>query len=760
MSEKKTKASDKDVSTETKVSGVASAKDLEQAWGVIRKITIALERILGIDINRDGVIGKDKGQVSVRLVAGIGLLLMIALSISVYAGARTLWSLDDAAGNAGVFAITTDDDGTSDLSLNGGALSMGDLTTSGDIDIDGGDITAPADLTITPAGGDVIIAANLQVSGTTGIDATAGDYIMENDEILRNDVNSDVEIIFADTGAILGQLIIDSSTLSATMAANDLYEIIARAQNDSAEAIDYITLQLKILDETTNTEDSAFIFQGQVDGTETTIAQLDGANGLDLQVGKITLANDETIDNSATDDTVTVASGDASLIFELKTPNTTAGSVTLAMTTDNSTDAGDDTAWLAADGGTIAYQTDIDSAGTLATKWTLGNQGLMTLKNGETVDNSTTDDTVTIASDDAALIVEMKSPLTSAGNVTLKAISDNSTDAGDDMALFFEDGGTMSYQTDADSAGTLATKLSIDKDGLVTLDSGETINNNTTDDTITVASDDASLVFELKTPNDTAGSVTLRATTDNSTDAGDDTALLFEDGGTMSYQTDIDSAGTLATKLAVNNQGIVTLKNGEQIDNATADAAIDITFDDDATTLGVVRLESTNPSGSMSAGDQMEIVCRAQNDSAEAIDYATIQFEIIDETTNTEDAAFIFTSQVNGTATTAAQLDAVTGLAMGTALKVTSDDIESSSRNVVISKDATTIYAIESGTCTNGQTVTFTTAFSSGTPVVILTYQEDAGVDTVCEATSITTTNFACQAAVAKDVGWMAMGVK
>lgn len=64
---------------------------------------------------------------------------------------------------------------------------------------------------------------------------------------------------------------------------------------------------------------------------------------------------------------------------------------------------------------------------------------------------------------------------------------------------------------------------------------------------------------------------------------------------------------------------------------------------------------------------------------------------------------------------------------------------------------------IDYGTCTNGQTVTFTAAFGAA-PSVCLTYAEDAGEDTVCEAVSITTTNFVVQAAAAKDVSYIAVG--
>jgi hypothetical protein len=54
--------------------------------------------------------------------------------------------------------------------------TAGALTIAGDIDIDGGDITCPADLTITPAGGDVSIAGTVTASGDiTGNGNIVGD---------------------------------------------------------------------------------------------------------------------------------------------------------------------------------------------------------------------------------------------------------------------------------------------------------------------------------------------------------------------------------------------------------------------------------------------------------------------------------------------------------------------------------------------------------------------------------------------------------
>lgn len=55
------------------------------------------------------------------------------------------------------------------LTVTGTSLLVGNVTLTGDIDIDGGDITCPADLLITPAGSEVHINGGLAIGDTTAV---------------------------------------------------------------------------------------------------------------------------------------------------------------------------------------------------------------------------------------------------------------------------------------------------------------------------------------------------------------------------------------------------------------------------------------------------------------------------------------------------------------------------------------------------------------------------------------------------------------
>jgi len=130
-----------------------------------------------------------------------------------------------------------------------------------------------------------------------------------------------------------------------------------------------------------------------------------------------------------------------------------------------------------------------------------------------------------------------------------------------------------------------------------------------------------------------------------------------------------------------------------------------------------------------------------------ALEAYTNRVQALEGLTNTYNQAAVDAAAATGDVATAiADLDTVEGGSIQT-------------RKTVLGPDNTDILVVESGTCTNGETVAFTTAFGA-TPQVFVTYQEDAGADTVCEAASVTTTNFACQAAVAKSCAWLAIGQK
>lgn len=59
--------------------------------------------------------------------------------------------------------------GNDNFKVDGTSLLVGAVTLTADIDIDGGDITAPADLTITPAGLEVIVMGGLAVGDATQV---------------------------------------------------------------------------------------------------------------------------------------------------------------------------------------------------------------------------------------------------------------------------------------------------------------------------------------------------------------------------------------------------------------------------------------------------------------------------------------------------------------------------------------------------------------------------------------------------------------
>jgi hypothetical protein len=74
-----------------------------------------------------------------------------------------------------------------------------------------------------------------------------------------------------------------------------------------------------------------------------------------------------------------------------------------------------------------------------------------------------------------------------------------------------------------------------------------------------------------------AGAATINLIADEGDDAGDKGALVMADGGALAWQTDKDLKGTLATKLAIGNTGIVTLKGGATLDNTTSATELNIT---------------------------------------------------------------------------------------------------------------------------------------------------------------------------------------
>ena len=93
-----------------------------------------------------------------------------------------------------------------------------------------------------------------------------------------------------------------------------------------------------------------------------------------------------------------------------------------------------------------------------------------------------------------------------------------------------------------------------------TLENGEQILNGT-DGTVQIIDndDDVNLIVDFKTTATNAGTVTVILTADAKADAGDMFALKNDGAGTLSIQSDVSSAGTLADKITITSAGAVTL---------------------------------------------------------------------------------------------------------------------------------------------------------------------------------------------------------
>jgi len=186
------------------------------------------------------------------------------------------------------------------------------------------------------------------------------------------------------------------------------------------------------------------------------------------------IIGDETF-SVPTDDTIRVASNDAQTIFQVYTAATSDEDAVLLLSADASADNGDD--WqIVSDGDTNSLLLQNDALGTQDTYLTLSNVGdltlagdIITLGDGETITNAV-DDTVSITSNDADMILRVYSPKTSDGDATLSLVGDAGADAKDRWDIVNDTGDHKLYiKADASVANTMVTQLTIDSaDGDIT----------------------------------------------------------------------------------------------------------------------------------------------------------------------------------------------------------------------------------------------------------------------------------------------------
>ena len=103
------------------------------------------------------------------------------------------------------------------LAPAGGTVAItGELTVSKDIAVNGGDITCPADLTITPTGDDVLVDGGLNVGGTD----------QAGDNNLRVIGTAIVDGSLTATGTIAA---VNAATVGTTLTVNSRYPLLSKA---------------------------------------------------------------------------------------------------------------------------------------------------------------------------------------------------------------------------------------------------------------------------------------------------------------------------------------------------------------------------------------------------------------------------------------------------------------------------------------------------------------------------------------------------
>lgn len=103
--------------------------------------------------------------------------------------------------------------------------------------------------------------------------------------------------------------------------------------------------------------------------------------------------------------------------------------------------------------------------------------------------------------------------------------------------------------------------------------------------------------------------------------------------------------------------------------------------------------------------------------------------------------------------------DGSTQLRLGTTSAVAVDTITHDGKYGVTGPDATTGLMMQIGSCTNGQTITFSPVFAA-TPRIVGSYSEDAGADTAIEFVGTTATSTVVQAASAKTIDFIVVGAR
>lgn len=331
---------------------------------------------------------------------------------------------------------------------------------------------------------------------------------------------------------------------------------------------------------------------------------------------------------------------------------------------------------------------DVDDVTVITDGGTLILDGTITLTDSEVISNAT-DDTVRIASNDAATIVEVYTPGTANEDASVRLTADAGADAGDIMQIQ-HDGATNSLliQSDTAAKGTPATILTIAKTGVVT--STSYIDNYITD------------------TNDNAVVDVVRFSHNGSTPAagiGAGAVYYVDDGGGMEEQASIDAVMTDVTDSAEfadivfsqNTNGTVreTLRLNAGVGSTSADT-IEYTANtaetDGIVDIAVLTLDSTGTGGAnLGAGISVKL-----DDAGGVEEQASIDFQLNTATNGAEDCDIVFSQNTAGAIAETLKLVAASSATTCDYLKYTSNTTETDAvTNVLVLTQAT-------GTATTG----------------------------------------------------------
>ena len=155
--------------------------------------------------------------------------------------------------------------------------------------------------------------------------------------------------------------------------------------------------------------------------------------------------------------------------FQILPANATNGVLTISA--DNSDDSGDDWAIKSlASGNALDFMND--TSGSQASKMSLSTAGVLTLTGALTLSDAEvisnpSDDTVRIASNDAAVILDVYTPLTTNGDASITLTADAAADNGDIWKLMHT-GSTNAFSLQNNTSGSQVAKMTLSTTGAMT----------------------------------------------------------------------------------------------------------------------------------------------------------------------------------------------------------------------------------------------------------------------------------------------------